>query len=115
VGRLRMDPADANAGVAAGASMSDEGAKIDGVIAVGTSGAGASSGGRASRSDQRDRPLVRHRVRLLTAMLFAFGPCAYLYANSRHSLGAGATFELLAVCWPFEVAALFVALGCVRD
>jgi hypothetical protein len=55
-----------------------------------------------------------HRVWLLTAIVLAFGPWLYFYAKTRASLGRGATFELLAVCWPLEVAAAFVAGKCVR-
>jgi hypothetical protein len=73
--------------------MSDDGAKTEGASSV-----------------QRRLSLTWHRVRLLTATLLAFGPCAYLYASSRHGLGPGATAELLVVCWPFEIAAAFVAV-----
>ena len=73
----------------------------------------AAQSGGASSDGQRRLSLTWHRVRLLTATVLVFGPCAYLYANSRQRLGPGATAELLAVCWPFEIAAAFVAVLCM--
>src|SRR4051794_38498875 len=70
--------------------------------------------GGASSDGQRRLSLTWHRVRLLTAAVLAFGPCAYLYASSGHGLGPGATAELLAVCWPFELAAAFFAVLGIR-
>jgi hypothetical protein len=50
------------------------------------------------------------------AVVVVFAPLVYVFvaANRHGGIGPGQTFELLALCWPIEIAGAVVASGSVK-